>query len=153
MSRRKDNGMIWGLVVGVAFFAWVRGATEEVSFEESHVVTQSEERLKAASEYEQTRRDLQTARERIQQLEQSLSTTTHELEELRHQNLSLQEERDMGQEDIKLMRAEMQRCTGDRAHLDDVMARYQMSQAQNFELQQRLRCAESAHPNYSTWTH
>ncbi|CAK0768779.1 exported hypothetical protein [Gammaproteobacteria bacterium] len=133
--------------LALAFFVSHGGATEESSVEVCQCAERIQERLKTIEvEFEQAR---QTANERNKTLEKSLATTEHQATGLQSQNLNLQERLDMAHEDVDLMRAEMRRCTGDRAHLDDVISRYQASQAQLYDIQQRLRAAETTLAEFS----
>ncbi|CAK0762592.1 exported hypothetical protein [Gammaproteobacteria bacterium] len=147
MLKLKNGVTVPALTVAVAvtlaLFAWSGKATEEAATEECRCAGQTQERLNTlTTELGQMRQEFQAAKERIGVLEKSLTTTERQAEDLQRQNLNLQEGRDMAHEDIDLMRAEMRRCAGDRAHLDDVATRYQASQAQLYDLHQRLQDAE-----------
>ncbi len=96
------------------------------------------------TELEQVRQELAAAKERVTALEKSLATAERQVGILQHHTQGLQDAADMAHEDAGLMRTEMQRCSGDRAHLDELVTRYQLSQSQLYDLQQRLREMEDA---------
>lgn len=126
----------------LAFFIWA-GESKEKTPDEKCIADQLQEKLDTiTNELESVRLNFKTANERIKMLEDNLATSEDKVADLQQQNMNFQEERDIAHQDVDFMRAEMQRCAGDRAHLDDVAVRYQTSQAHLNEYQQRLSDTE-----------
>lgn|GEM_PF-3046987 len=145
MFKLKIGTVVLALTLALAFFVWTRGTAEEVPVPtgEFHCVGIPQERLKATiAELEQTRRDFQIAKERISALERNLATTEYQPTDSQRLGINFQEGHDITREDLDLIRTEREHCAGDRAHLDDVVIRYQASQTRLHELQQRLHDAE-----------
>jgi len=136
MCKRKDAAMLVTLVLAVALFAWMQGGATA-----SSTLLPTEE-IVLTPPTVQPPQSGQSDQSTTHDLEKRLQIAEREIETLRKQNIDLQEAKDMAQEDIERMRVEIRRCAGDRAHLDDVSARYQSSQAQLFYFHQRLRRAE-----------
>ena len=143
MLKAKTCMVVPILAAVLTVFAWPGRAAEEVPAGKGPGSASLQASPQApTTELEQARKDLDTSKQRIDALEKSLAATERQVTELQRQNLSLQDASDMAREDVGLMRAEMQRCTGDRAHLDELTTRYQASQTQLYELRQYLREVE-----------
>ncbi|CAK0739875.1 hypothetical protein CCP3SC1AL1_1060010 [Gammaproteobacteria bacterium] len=136
MFRQKDAAMLVTLVLAVALFAWVQGGATA-----SSTLVPTEETV-LTSLAVQPPQSVPPEQNATHDLEKRLQIAEREIETLRKQNIDLQEAKDIAQEDIGRMRVEMSGCAGDRAHLDDVSARYQSSQAQLFYFHQRLHRTE-----------
>jgi len=128
-----------------AFFLWDDDPPKKHPPGECNCAREIQEQVQLLNaELEMVRRDFQSANERIQILEKSLMATERQAADLQQQNINLQEGRDMAHTDIDLMRAEMQRCSGDRSHLDEVMIRYHSCQSQKYDIHQRLFDCENS---------
>ncbi len=142
----KKTILVWALIGILASFAGPASTAEEGSQEPkapNSEVLQTPSTA-AVADLAQARKDLIASSDRIKALEQQLAALEHEMADVQHRNLALQDASDMAREDVDLMRAEMQRCTGDRAHLDDLAVRYQMSQTQLYDLRQQIGTLEAS---------
>ncbi|CAK0773345.1 hypothetical protein CCP3SC1_60047 [Gammaproteobacteria bacterium] len=145
MFKLKTGAIVLALTVTLIFLLRTGGTTEEVAIatDGCRATEESQEQLKTTtSELEQIRRDFQIAKERISILEKSWAPTEPRIADAQRPGFDFQEGHDITREDIDRIRTEKERCAGDRAHLDDVAVRYQTSQTQLYNLQQRLRETE-----------